>query len=974
MIDCKCHSSRFCHMAAFAELGKKKSLAVPMAQALAKLKSKDLIRPNFISYVAVAVGTIGLNGPLQALSAETPSALPIPKVQSNGGIGFQSQSSGSANTVSGYWFAPLKRSAKGDLLFLDLSGNLNIGGSTPQANDVNVGASMRLGYRWLKPDQRWIYGVNAGIDTRPAYNSYTWQAGVGAEALSRSFEIRLNGYIPFANTNDLYQSGWGNASLLGDRLILDGFNRYVVAVGRLDAEAGIPLKRWKNASLWTYGGYYYQYGDYLAGSSGVRARAEMRVGNQLALGATLSYDSLFETQANGYIRYGSKPINGRPKEAIDQAETNFLALLALPVDRQADVRLASVQVNLPGTTAINPATGQPWVVRCAGTTSGNYVVNCTYANALAAIQAGTSDVVLLANGIPSTNLAGTTLRLPAGTSLTSGSNAPTLNTQFGSANLGTIFGTSTGSAPSFSNGVISIGSNTTIAGLGFTNASITNYSTSNVLIAANNFVGSYSDNPTNLADAQAFGAINASTNAMAAIDFNGISNVTIENNTFLYPQVQIYNQQASSGLGGLISICNQANLCLSGNAIRLNRSGNVVISNNRVNGALEEAFSINNSSGSTLIAGNLISNIRIGPSSDNPNSIFAVQTRGDQLNMPRSLHTASTLPDGKILIAGGYNKQNLAVSSAEIYDPNTGKFSETGEMQVARIAATATQLSDGRILMVGGQDSSGNALSSVEIYDPLSGTFLPGANLGVSRINSTATTLADGTVLVTGGYTGAINASSTGTPLASAEVYDPSKNTWQVVGSMSTTRRNHIATPLGDGTVLIAGGYNGSYINTPEIYNPLTQSFLPTATSMEGPRRYPTANMLPSGKVLWAGGFKSTTNGALATTELYTSNSAISFSSSSSMNTARGRHTATNVAGGDYVLVAGGFDINSTTLSSAEIYNSSANYFSQSASMNVPRYRHTDSLLPNGSVLITGGDDSSGALSSAEIYVPFFNY
>jgi len=276
--------------------------------------------------------------------------------------------------------------------------------------------------------------------------------------------------------------------------------------------------------------------------------------------------------------------------------------------------------------------------------------------------------------------------------------------------------------------------------------------------------------------------------------------------------------------------------------------------------------------------------------------------------------------------------------------------------------------------MVVGQDSSGNALSSVEIYDPLSGTFLPGASLGVSRINSTATTLADGTVLVTGGYTGAINASSTGVPLASAEVYDPSNNTWQVVGSMSTTRRNHIATPLSDGTVLIAGGYNGSYTNTPEIYNPLTQSFLPTATSMEGPRRYPTANILPSGKVLWAGGFKSSTNGALATTELYTSNSAISFSPSSSMNTARGRHTATNVAGGDYVLVVGGFDINSTTLSSAEIYNSSANYFSQSASMNVPRYRHTDSLLPNGSVLITGGDDSSGALSSAEIYVPFINY
>ena len=596
---------------------------------------------SLIPGLVLTLGSTGLAAPWQAWSAETPSPLPIPKVQANGGIGFQSQSSGSANTISGYWFAPLKRNAKGDLLFLDFSGNLNIGGAAPQANDVNVGASMRLGYRWLKPNQRWIYGVNAGIDTRPAYNTYTWQAGVGAEALSRSLEMRLNGYIPFANTNDLYQSGWSNASLSIDRLILDGYNRYVVAVGGVDAEAGIPLKRWKNASLWTYAGYYYQYGDYLTGSSGVRARAEMRVGSQLALGATVSYDSLFQTQANGYIRYGSRPINGRPKEAIDQAETNFLALLGLPVERQIDVRLDSAQVNLPGTTAINPATGQPWVVRCAGTTSGNYQVNCAYANALAAIQAGTSDAVLLANGTTSTNLGGlvgANLRLPAGTSLTNGSNAPTLSTQFGGANLATIFGTSTGSAPSFSNGVIGIGSNTTVAGLSFTNASITNYSTSNVLIANNNFTGSYSTTP---------GLNTYNQNALPAISLAGVTNATITGNTITNPNIQSYTSAiGTSDDGGTEPVCGredrtgttyQAGICLSGNAIRIGNSqsgsasSGLTITNNTISGALDEAIRLDNPNGTVLIKGNTITGMRMGPDTNIGTAIFVRQNTGESV-------------------------------------------------------------------------------------------------------------------------------------------------------------------------------------------------------------------------------------------------------------------------------------------------------------------------------------------------------
>ena len=90
------------------------------------------------------------------------------------------------------------------------------------------------------------------------------------------------------------------------------------------------------------------------------------------------------------------------------------------------------------------------------------------------------------------------------------------------------------------------------------------------------------------------------------------------------------------------------------------------------------------------------------------------------------------------------------------------------------------------------------------------------------------------------------------------------------------------------------------------------------------------------------------------------------------MEAARGRHTATSLVGGNYVLIAGGFDGN-LTLSSVEIYGVAANQFTPIAAMGGPRYRHTESLLPNGSVLITGGDNGSGALSTTELYIPF-NY
>ena len=570
----------------------------------------------------------------------------IPRVEASGGLVFQSQGGGTANTVTGYLFAPLSQGQQGDVLFVDVAANMNLGGALNQGSNVSAGVSTRLGYRWLSGDQRWLYGFNAGVDTRQAYNDYAFQAGVGAEALNRHVELRANGYIPFANQADLYQSDYSNAQLQNNRLILEGWNRYVVSLGGVNLEAGIPLAHWKNDSLWLYASYYYLGGDYVNGSSGVRGRGELRIGNQLALGATISYDNIFETQATGYLRYGAKPLAGSASDAVDAAERNFLALRGLPMQRETDMRMVSAQQNLPGSVATNPDNGdKAYVVRCTGVTTntGTASVSCANPSLDALLAAAGPGDLLLVGGGASSNLGSQTLHLAAGASLTSSGNAPTLATQFGRVNLNPVFGTAVGAQPSFSNGIISIGSNTTIAGFSFTNTSITNYGTSSVLIANNTFTGSYTDNPTDLATAQAFGSINVSANALPAIQLDGATNLTIANNTFIDPQVQTYQSQRGILGNGTEFVCNQNNydkkglptglgntsgLCLSGNAIRLNSSTNTVISGNSVTGALDEAFRINNPSGTLLIDSNTIANMRMGPDSNIGTAIIVGQSQG----------------------------------------------------------------------------------------------------------------------------------------------------------------------------------------------------------------------------------------------------------------------------------------------------------------------------------------------------------
>lgn len=180
-------------------------------------------------------------------------------------------------------------------------------------------------------------------------------------------------------------------------------------------------------------------------------------------------------------------------------------------------------------------------------------------------------------------------------------------------------------------------------------------------------------------------------------------------------------------------------------------------------------------------------------------------------------HSLTLLGDGRVLAAGGSGLEPdeaaaggqtiRPLASAEIFDPETSTWSSTGSMATPRFEHTATPLPDGRILMVGGLgpvDDAGETgpLRSTEIYDAAAEAFVSSTEMAEGRTNHAAAALTGDSVIVTGGLGGENGDIS----LATAEVFDIRGATWTTVGAMGTTRAGHTATRLEDGRVLVAGG------------------------------------------------------------------------------------------------------------------------------------------------------------------------
>jgi WD40 repeat protein len=326
----------------------------------------------------------------------------------------------------------------------------------------------------------------------------------------------------------------------------------------------------------------------------------------------------------------------------------------------------------------------------------------------------------------------------------------------------------------------------------------------------------------------------------------------------------------------------------------------------------------------------------------------------------RSLHTATLLPDERVLIAGGLDtlsgpvQKNL--SSAEVYQPGTGTFVSTGNLVWGRSGHTATLLPDGDVLIAGGFNTSG-----AEIYHPPTGSFTEtGSMLSKPRAEHTATLLTDGRVLVAGGAYYAPGPRY----LDSARLYEPSTRTFTSTGNLGTPRAGHTATLLTDERVLITGDEQSGW--GAEIYTPATGTFTSTGR-MAVERSGHTATLLPDGRVLVAGG------GPDTSAEIYTPATG-TFTSTGRMAVGRRNHTATLLTDGR-VLVAGGtyFDRETSTnqyLTGMEIYDPLSGTWSSAGDMVLPRYLHTATLLPDGHVLITGGRDGNVFHNTAEMCDP----
>jgi len=389
----------------------------------------------------------------------------------------------------------------------------------------------------------------------------------------------------------------------------------------------------------------------------------------------------------------------------------------------------------------------------------------------------------------------------------------------------------------------------------------------------------------------------------------------------------------------------------------------------------------------TLVGFTGVTALLLGPATHASAQAIASWSYTGNLNAARFGHTATLLPDGRVLVVGGYANcvdgvgcQSL--NSAELYDPAIGTWSVTGNLNTARAGHTATLLPDGRVLIVGGNCGSGAgcpALNSAELYEPASGAWITTGNLNKARVGHTATLLQNGKVLVAGGFIDF----NLGNLANGAELYDPITGTWSNTVIPNTGRAYHTATLLPNGKVLVAGGI--TYIPPPfigdsdqptnraELYDPSTGTWTNTG-NLNTARYNHTATLLSNGEVLVGSFIDLYVAGIVKSAELYNPTTGI-WSYTANVIEGRTYHTTTLLTNGK-VLVAGGYNWDSDFFSkSAELYDpTTTGSWSGTANLNTARADHTATLLQSGKVLVVGGTDgNNNALNSAELYDPGTN-
>lgn len=358
------------------------------------------------------------------------------------------------------------------------------------------------------------------------------------------------------------------------------------------------------------------------------------------------------------------------------------------------------------------------------------------------------------------------------------------------------------------------------------------------------------------------------------------------------------------------------------------------------------------------------------------------------LTVARTSHTATLLPDGRVLVVGGQTFKREPLPSVELFDPQTETWTMAADLPAPRSNHSAARLPDGRVLIFGGGlstpigvPSGQGVVGTTLLFDPSTNTFSQGAPMLQPRSHFPTVTLPDGSVLAVGGggdvseelldcgsspYCGPFAHAE-----ASAERYDPKSASWSAIGALQTGRSLFTVTALPDGGALAAGGVDAQANGFPstERLDPATRTWSAGPELLGVPRMFHAAAATGLGNVLVVGGKNPNVKPLDSAQRLDVQ--AATWSYTPKLSTARTAPGLVTLESGR-VLQVGGYNqfdagLETAFLAEASIYDDAANAWTTIEPLAEGRMYHTVTRLLDGRLLVVGGAGNAGALASCEL-------